>query len=188
MTLLNMTKLTADQFMMLGNDPPGVRLELVHGEIIVSPSPSFDHSFADKQLSTLLTVHINEHDLGALVGDVDTIFDNLNVRRPDIIFNAKARLPQITGHGIPFAPDLCVEILSPSSATIDQVDKFALYAKCRVPHYWIVDPKSRTFEAFALVGGEYKSLGMKRDNDLARFEPFADLEIPLGRLWASSRL
>jgi Uma2 family endonuclease len=186
MTILNATKLTAEQFMMLGEDPPGVRLELVHGGILVSPSPSFSHSYADRVLSHILLGHIEEHHLGALVGDVDTIFDVLNVRRPDIIFISKARLPLITGRAIPIAPDLCVEILSPSTATMDQVDKFALYAKHGVPHYWMVDPKGRTFEAYALRGGEYQLLGTKRGNEIARFEPFADLEIPLARLWAPS--
>src|SRR4051794_28907503 len=113
------TKMTAKQFLMLGEDPPGLRLELVHGEIVVSPSPAFDHSYTDTQLRSILVGHINDNDLGAIVGDVDTIFDELNVRRPDILFIAKSRLHLIKGHGIPIIPDLCFEILSPSSPTTD---------------------------------------------------------------------
>lgn len=96
----------------------------------------------------MLAGHVQANDLGMILGDLDTILDGYNVRRPDILFIAKSRLHLIKGHGIPFAPDLCVEILSPASATMDQTDKFDLYAASGVAHYWIVDPKGRTFDAY----------------------------------------
>jgi Uma2 family endonuclease len=178
------TKMTAEQFFMLGEDPPGLRLELVNGEIAVSPSPSFGHSFTDSQLRIILGQHINEHDLGAIVGDVDTIFDDLNVRRPDIIFIAKSRLKLIKGHGIPIIPDLCVEILSPSSATMDQTEKFELYAKSGVPCYWIVDPKGHTLEAYKLAGKKYQRVATGRQRDVVKAPPFPSLKIPLARIWS----
>jgi Uma2 family endonuclease len=181
------TKMTAKQFLMLGEDPPGLRLELVHGEIVVSPSPAFDHSYTDTQLRVILGEHINQHDLGALVGDVDTIFDNLNVRRPDILFIAKSRLHLIKGgggHGIPIIPDLCVEILSPSSATTDQTDKFELYAKSGVPHYWIVDPKGHTFDAYKLTGKKYVRKASGRERDTVKAPPFQNCQIALSRIWS----
>src|SRR5271157_3843123 len=104
------TKMTARQFEMLGEDPPGVRLELVHGEIAVSPSPSFPHAYTVMQLAKLLANHIDQYDLGVLVADIDTILDPFNVRRPDLLFVAKSRVHLIKGHGIPLAPDLCIEV------------------------------------------------------------------------------
>ena len=61
-------KMTAEQFLQLGEDPPGVRLELVDGEIAVSPSPIPKHSITDKRLSHILMSHILENDLGELLG------------------------------------------------------------------------------------------------------------------------
>jgi Uma2 family endonuclease len=184
MTTLNVTKMKASQFLMLGEDPPGLRLELVNGEITVSPSPSFEHSYADSQLRVLLGNHVNENDLGAIVGDIDTILDELNVRRPDIAFIAKARLKLIKGHGIPIPPDLCIEILSPGSATQDQTEKFDLYCRSGVPHYWIVDPKGRTFDAYKLVGKKYVRKASGRDRDVVKAPPFPTLKIPLAKLWS----
>jgi len=177
------TKMTAEQFLMLGDDPPGVRLELSNGEIAVSPSASFGHSFLDTKLRTLLSNHIDAHDLGALVGDVDTIFDHFNVRRPDLIFIAKARMPQIIGRAITIPPDLCVEILSPSSAMIDQGDKFELYARHGVANYWLLDPKARTFAAYRLEDGRYVRAVSGREAAIVRAEPFPALALPLGDLW-----
>jgi Uma2 family endonuclease len=181
---LSATKMTASQYFMLGEDPPGLRLELVNGEIAMSPSPSFDHSFSDTKLRAILSEYIDAHDLGAIVGDVDTIFDDLNVRRPDIIFIAKSRLRLIKGHGIPIIPDLCIEILSPSSATMDQTEKFDLYASSGVPHYWIVDPKGHTFTAYKLTGKKYQRVVTGRERDIVKAPPFASLKIPLAKIWS----
>ncbi|MCL2646212.1 MAG: Uma2 family endonuclease [Phycisphaerales bacterium] len=176
--------ITASQYLMLGEDPPGVRLELVNGEIVVSPSPSSHHSYIDTMLRYILTGYIKQHDLGIILGDVDTIFSKLNVRRPDILFVAKSRLHLIKGHGIPIAPDLCVEILSPSSATTDQTEKMDLYARSGVPHYWIIDPKGRTFEAYELTDKQYIRQSFGRDKDVVKAAPFPACEIPLAELWS----
>jgi Uma2 family endonuclease len=179
------TKMNADQFLMLGEDPPGVRLELVQGDIVVSPSPSFDHSYVDTQLRVLLAVHINEHDLGQLVGDVDTIFDRLNVLRPDLIFIAKNRLKLLNHekHGIRFAPDLCVEILSPSSVDNDEDFKFKFYAQQGVRHYWIVNPADRTFRAYKLGKKGYAQTARGDNKDVVTAAPFPLLKIQLAQIW-----
>jgi Uma2 family endonuclease len=183
MTTLNQTKMTAQKFLMLGEDPPGVRLELIHGEIGVSPSPSFQHSYTDTKLRGLLDRYIEQHDLGALVGDVDTIFGDENVRRPDIIFIAKSRLHLITGHGIPIPPDLCVEILSPASTATDKIDKFQLYADHHVPNYWLVDPNAKTLQTFRLDHGIYHPDAQGHDHDTLHAHPFPNLPLPLAQLW-----
>ena len=139
-------KMTSKQFLQLGEDPPGVRLELVDGEVAVSPSPEPKHSYTDRQLSFVLSEHINANDLGALFGDVDTIFGEYDVRRPDLIYFAKSRLHLVGEKAMEGPPDLCVEIISPSSSAIDRTAKFKQYEKGKVTHYWIVDPKARTIE------------------------------------------
>src|SRR5215475_11948294 len=85
-------KMTAEQYLMLGEDPPGVRLELVDGEVAVSPSPTPDHSFVVPMLGYILVGHALEHDLGQVLMDVDTIFGPHDVRRPDILYFQKRRL------------------------------------------------------------------------------------------------
>lgn len=72
-------KLTAKQFLHFPEDPPGVRLELVGGEIAVSPSPTPEHSYAVVKLSALLVRHVEEQGLGIVLGDVDTIFGEYDV-------------------------------------------------------------------------------------------------------------
>ena len=176
-------KMTARQFLELGEDPPGVRLELVNGEIAVSPSPIPDHSFVVLTLSRILGDHIEENDLGQLFGDVDTIFGEHDVRRPDILYFAKGRLHLIGDKAMEGPPDLAVEVLSPSSVTTDRKDKFKLYAAGKVKYYWIVDPKQRTIEAYRLAAANTLAACGGSGSDVVQLPPFADLKIPLGKLW-----
>jgi Uma2 family endonuclease len=176
-------KMTAQQFLQMGEDPPGVRLELVDGEVKVSPSPDLKHSFVDRKLTWILVAYIDDNDLGALFGDVDTVFGQHDVRRPDVIYFEKARLHLVGEKALEFPPDLCVEIVSPSSVNVDRKQKFRQYEKGKVAHYWIIDPTAQTIEGYKLVGGKYRLTGRGKKNDVVRLPPFPQLDIPLAELW-----
>ena len=184
MTIAGTIKMTAKQYLALGEDPPGVRLELVDGEIAVSPSPKPDHAFTVVQLASLLNAHIVGHDLGQLFTDVDTVFEEHEVRRPDLLFFRKDRLHLISkNEAFEASPDLAVEIISPGSVKMDRTNKFDLYRRHQVRHYWIVDPGRHDAQAFELVKGDYDLKTEGRGNDVVRFPPFPDLAIPLEKLW-----
>jgi Uma2 family endonuclease len=177
------TKMTARQFLELGEDPPGVRLELVNGEVAVSPSPIPAHGYVVLCLARVLGNHIVEHDLGRLYPDVDTIFGEHDVRRPDLLFFSKDRLHLIGEKAMEGPPDLCIEILSPSSTKVDRKDKFSQYARGGVPFYWIGDPKLRTLEGYKLFGRSYRLTAKGKSSDVLRLPPFDELEIRLSELW-----
>lgn len=184
MPVVGTIKMTADQFLQLAEDPVGVRLELVEGRIAVLPSQVPEHSYVRSLLVVSLYPHILAHDLGRLYTDVDTLFGPHDVRRPDLMFFSKARLHLVGRKAMEGPPDLCVEIISPSSEVIDRIDKFAQYEAAGVAHYWIVDPAGRTAEAFVLrADGKYVAAGRGHDQEVVHFPPFEELAIPLGQLW-----
>jgi Uma2 family endonuclease len=176
-------KMTARQFLTLGEDPPGVRLELVNGEIAVRPSPVPNHSFVIFALGAILKNHIDAHDLGELLGDVDTIFGIHDVRRPDLLYFTKSRRHLIGEKAIEGPPDLCVEVLSPSSITTDRKDKFEQYASGGVEYYWIISPEQRTLEAYRLNAGRYTETMRGQGGEIVHAPPFEDLGIELSKLW-----
>jgi Uma2 family endonuclease len=176
-------KMTARQFLELGEDPPGVRLELVNGEIAVSPSPIPDHSYVVVTLGSTLRIHIEKRDLGQLFSDVDTIFGEHDVRRPDLLFFSKKRLHLVGEKAMEGPPDLAIEVLSPSSVRTDRKDKFKLYAEGKVKYYWIVDLKQQTIEAYRLRGGKYTGRVRGSGSDVVQLPPFPGLKIPLSKLW-----
>lgn len=176
-------KMTARQYLQLGEDPPGVRLELVDGEVAVSPSPIPDHGYTVGRLYRLLGNFAEKHDLGELYLDTDTLFSEYDVRRPDIAFFRKSRLHVIGDIAIEMPPDLAIEVLSPSSVKTDKEDKFKLYAASKVKDYWIVDPKTRTVEAYRLTRGKFIGGLRGSGSDVLKLSPFERLELPLAKLW-----
>src|SRR4051794_52402 len=104
-------RMTAAEFLKLPEDPNKTRYELVHGEVVVSPSPNLDHAFISMNLLVLLIPYVRAHGLGQVIADIDTYFDEDDVRRPDVMFFSKARSHFIGEQYLEGPPDLCVEIL-----------------------------------------------------------------------------
>jgi Uma2 family endonuclease len=180
-------KMTARQFLELHEDPPGVRLELVEGAIAVSPSPTPEHSRIDTDLRTVINMHVKSNDLGLVYGDVDTIFGIDDVRRPDIIYFSRRRAHLIGEKAMEGPPDLCIEIISPGSSTIDRVDKFEQYQAGGVLHYWMLDSRPRIIEAYKLRRGKFVLVGTGKGDDVVTFPPFPKLKIDLSQIWAAPR-
>jgi Uma2 family endonuclease len=82
------------------------------------------------------------------------------------------------------APDLAVEVISPSTVTEDREYKKAVYARHGVAHYWLVDPDARTLEMYVLSGASYALASEFADAASATSSLFPGLSIPLAQLWA----
>lgn len=84
--------------------------------------------------------------------------------QPDLVFVRRDRLAIVGSHFIDGAPDLLVEVFSPSTRSYDRDAKFGFYARAGVPEFWFVDPVAETLTDFALRDGTYVPL----PNDGAR--------------------
>ena len=103
---------------------------------------------------------------------------------PDLVYVSRERARIISARGIEGAPDLFVEVLSPSTQARDRGLKMRRYAVAGVPHYWIVDPSTRSLEAYRLGESGYESSGVYGPGSIFRPELFPGLEIPIDDLWA----
>jgi Uma2 family endonuclease len=66
---------------------------------------------------------------------------------------------------------------------LDLTDKRRIYADHGVAHLWLIDPKPRTFEAFALQSGQWLLIAALKDDDEVRVPPFEAISFPLSALW-----
>jgi Uma2 family endonuclease len=174
--------LTYSDYAALPDD--GRRYELHWGELSVTPAPGTRHQGAIVVLITLLHEHVRARGLGKVfVAPTDCILSNVTVVQPDILYIATDRLATISERGIEGAPTLVVEVLSPSTARLDRDRKMKLYAEHGVPYYWIVDPESRSVEAYALTGTAYALAGRVM-HEPAALPPFADLTIDPESIWS----
>lgn len=162
----------------------GRRYEIHEGELAVTPAPSPDHQRISSALNTILKAHVLAHRLGEVFyAPVDVILDETTVVQPDLVYVDPPRLGLVTARGIEGPPALVVEILSPSTALLDRSAKRQLYGRHGVPHYWLVDPETRTVEALTLAEGAYRVAVRASGAAPVALPPFPDLALVPAALW-----
>ena len=131
-------KLTYEDYFKTPDDE---RWELLDGELILAPPPTIAHQRISGNLFTLLRTYAKLTGSGeAMYAPVDVVLSDHNVLQPDLLFISNARSGIVTDANVLGAPDLVVEILSPSTASRDWRVKLDLYASHGVKEYWVVDP------------------------------------------------
>src|SRR5919107_3192891 len=147
--------LTYDDLRDMPDD--GQRYEIIGGELIVTPAPTSGHQRVLRRLVRMLDDYANQFNAGEVFfAPFDVVLSRNDAVEPDLVFLSAAR-PRVPNedNSIDYAPDLVVEVVSPSSRRVDRVRKMALYARSGVPEYWIVDPGERTLVVNLLQGEEY---------------------------------
>ena len=90
------------------------------------------------------------------IAPFDVVLSDTDVVQPDILFVSNERMGIVTEDNIQGAPDLVIEILSPSTAERDRTFKRSLYARHGVREYWLVDPDARSVEVLVLGEGHFE--------------------------------
>jgi Uma2 family endonuclease len=172
--------LTYDDLLQTPDD--GNRYEIIGGELIVSPTPVPLHQEIIVRLVLWIGSFVRDRDLGIVyAAPIDVKLTEHNYVEPDIVFVARERLSIVGPKFISGAPDLLVEVYSPSSRQRDLVQKAALYAASGVREYWQVDPESRALTINVLRDGLY--LPTRHVEGTARSEVLGDLTIDVAALF-----
>ncbi|HEX5417828.1 MAG TPA: Uma2 family endonuclease [Chloroflexota bacterium] len=174
--------LTYEDLIQLPNDRN--RYELFDGELQVTAVPNIAHQTASFNLGLILGNYVRAHRLGRVFSaPCDVHFSETNVVEPDLLFVADGRAEIIQKPYVAGAPDLVVEILSPSTALADRQVKRQLYARFGVADYWLLDVERQEFIAFALADGIYQEVARGKETETVSAPPFPDLAISLGEIW-----
>lgn len=129
----------------------GKRLELVEGVIIEMPPSSRLNTIIAMRIGHFLSSHVIEHDLGYVTGaDGGFELGPRDVRIPDAAFIAKERVPELAGTTFPAAPDLAVEVVSPSETPRSVLDKARAYLAAGTRLVWVVYPEERVVDVHRL--------------------------------------
>ena len=141
------------------NTPEDERYELLDGELVMSEAPRIVHQQIDMDLGTLMNLFVKENDLGRVFSaPTDVVLSDTVVVQPDLLFISNERAHIITEQNIQGAPDLVVEILSPSTANRDWTTKRELYARHGVKELWMVDPDAKIAWVMLLRDGEFRHM------------------------------
>jgi Uma2 family endonuclease len=129
--------------------PEGAPYELIGGELVEEPAPIPVHQRISRRIGTELIRFVEEHELGEVFyAPVDVHLSDEETYQPDILFISNDRLGIIGVVKIEGAPDLVIEILSPSTAYYDLRHKKQVYEESGVQEYWIVDPIEKCIEIY----------------------------------------
>jgi Uma2 family endonuclease len=115
----------------------GRRYELYDGEVFVVPAPVPRHQIVQIALTELLRRWAGRHGGFVVSSPIDIIFTEHDVLQPDVVLFRPERTHLIDlDRPIRHVPDLCVEVLSPSTAAADRGRKMQAFARFGVPEYW----------------------------------------------------
>ena len=178
------TKLTYEDYSTFPDD--GKRHEIIDGEHFVTPAPNLKHQSISMNLSGILKVFLDTHPLGRVfAAPADVVLSEIDVVEPDLFFVSSGRLDRLTKANVQGAPDLVIEILSPSPRRTDEITKRKRYEHFDVREYWIVDPELETVKVLRRTGK-----GLERVAELSREEGglldtplLPGLSIPLARIF-----
>jgi Uma2 family endonuclease len=179
-------RLTYDDFVQFPDD--GKRHELIDGEHVVTPSPNTKHQTIAGNLHGLLWTYLRQHDVGRVfAAPFDVVFSDVDVVEPDLLFVSKARQADVlTGAHVRGAPDLVVEIGSPSTRKRDETVKRRLYEHFGVSEYWVIDPELDEIKVYRATDGRFERMAeLFLENDDALESPlFPGLALHLAEIFA----
>ncbi len=158
--------------------------ELIDGEpIAVTPSSGLSSMIASR-MGYHLNSYVESHPIGHVFsadGGFILFGDRATVRSPDAAFVRVERLPEVPAAFVPLAPDLAVEVLSPSDRLPDALSKATMYLQAGVSLVWLIDPTKRTATIFRQDEGP-STIG--EDGVLDGEEVLPGFTLPLAKLLA----
>ena len=176
-------KLTFEDYL---KTPDGERYELLDGDLIMAPSPNELHQIICGNLGALLLLYVKQHVLGQVFfAPYDVKLSDTDVVQPDLLFVSNERAGIRTANNIQGAPDLVVEIQSPSTAKRDWNDKRSLYAQHGVTEYWLINPDAHTVIVLLLNQGEYETAGLYGEGSTLASPTVEGFNVPVDEIFPS---
>ncbi len=172
--------------------PDDERWELIDGELYrMAAGASTRHQLVSGTLEDLIKDSVRPSGAGWVLHALyDVILSDANTVEPDILFVSAARRSIITERACEGAPDLVVEVLSPSNSRRDLEVKRELYARFGVPEYLIVDPYQETVVSLTNPSadegeGRYANEATYRSGEHLPIGSLPGLVIPVAEIFAS---
>ena len=172
--------------------PDDSRAEIIHGVIVAKASPSAEHGASQFSFGLVLGRRFQRGPGGRWPGgwwfgsEIEVEYERHEVYLPDVVGWRRQRVPQRpVGRPVRTRPDWACEILSPSNAKRDLVDKFKVLHANEIPYYWIADPLEQTLIVHRWQPGGYLVILTSAAGETVRAEPFEAVELRVSTLFGA---
>lgn len=129
-----------------------IREEMIDGKIVLMAPAAANHTFVAGNIFGIFWTHLKGKTCTPISDGTKVFLTEKNYFVPDMMVVCDRN--KIKADGVHGAPDLVVEVLSPSTARNDRKNKKAVYERCGVREYWIVNPADKSVEQYFLEDGE----------------------------------
>lgn len=164
--------------------PEGAPFQLINGELTMNPAPHFFHQQLVVRLANKFFTFVETTKLGEVVASpVDVYLRETEVYQPDIVFIAKERLNIIIDGRIKAAPDIVVEVLSPSTGYYDLSHKKNVYESSGVKEHWIVYPEEEIIEVLENVAGKFQQIARTKKQGKVASKLLQDFSVSLADIF-----
>ena len=160
------------------------RCELIDGEYWIMTSPTGAHQGAILNVGSELWRFVRTNRLGKVfIAPFDVVLSPDDVFQPDVMFLSNDRMRRYTGDNIRGAPDLVMEVLSPSTASRDRGVKLQRYARFGVLEYWLIDTVAKNIQVLAASDGGFATAGVYGEGDTLLSPLLAGLRLDVSEIF-----
>ncbi len=164
-------------------EEPGYRSELSRGLLVREPQPGAVHGEVTGRIFVALDAFVREHGLGRVTNQTGFRLSPLprTVRGPDVAFVRREQVPAEPPASFwPFAPDLAVEVASPSNSLSGLQEKVIEYFEAGTAQVWIIEPRTRTVTVYRSL----TDIALLRENEyLDGGDQLPGFSFPIARLF-----
>ncbi len=168
--------------------PPHKVAEIIDGELHVSPRPGGPHTAAASALGALIEPPFKWGRGGPggwIILDEPELHLGEEILVPDLGGWRRSTMERVPNAAFfEIRPDWVCEVLSPAGERIDRAKKLPIFARNNVDYAWLVNPIQRTLEVMRREGDRWLTLAVHQGDEMIRAEPFDEVELELGLLWA----
>jgi Uma2 family endonuclease len=159
------TRITAEEYFQLPEYKEHDLIQLIDGEVIIGMPPVLKHQRIVMTITAILLKIAHKMGGEPFVAPTEVFLDENNTYQPDLLYLTRDTKCEEDGKRLIGAPELVVEVLSPSTAKHDRTTKYSAYEKHGVQEYWIVDPAYELIEVWTQGDSGFERAGAFAPDD-----------------------
>jgi len=169
---------TEEEYLLFANDQNAL-IELSDGKVVIREMPTPQH----QSIVLNLASRLRDYPPGkTFIAPMPIQLWPGKMREPDVMLFRIEHLDRVQDQ-FAGAPDLVIEVLSPSTRAVDLGEKMDEYARAGIPEYWVVELDARNVSVYALTGEGYRLVGRYRTGEQVQSALLADLKIQVDEIF-----